>query len=148
MFEEGDNVLVEYKLGREKTWHEAILKEKKTNGWVVIWMTRDGYYGTTTNGVQEECMRSKTNWFGKMEVLLRNIAIERMNEMQEKIDRLNERFSAIIKPSAFKVTEIEARQSRMEHMLDEILENQAKILEKHRQLTELDSASWDAVCDD
>ena len=148
MFEKGDNVLVEYKLGREKTWHEAILKEKKTNGWVVIWMTRDGYYGTTTDGVQEECMRSKTNWLEKMEVLLRTLAVERMNDIQRRLDRLNERFSTLVAPALLKVSEMEARHCRIEHMLDHILENQAKLLEKHRQLTELDSASWDAISDD
>lgn len=147
MFEEGDNVLVEYKLEREKTWHEAILKEKKANGWVVIWMTRDGYYGTTTGEVKEKCMRLKTNWLEKVEVLLRNLTVERMNDIQEKIDRLNERVSTLVAPSALKLTEMEARQCRIEHMLDAILENQAKLLEKHRQLTELDSASWDTICD-
>jgi len=147
MFEEGDNVLVEYKLGREKTWHEAILKEKKANGWVVIWMTRDGYYGTTTADVKEECIRLKTNWLEKVEVLLRSLAVERMNEIQKRLDRLNERFTTLVAPALLKISEMESRQSRMEHMLDAILENQAKLLEKHRQLTELDSASWDAICD-
>lgn len=147
MFKQGDSVLVEYKLGREKTWHEAVLKENKANGWVVIWMTRDGYYGTTTDEVKEKCMRLKTNLMEKMEALLRTLAVERTNALQEKVDRLNERFNTLVAPALLKLSEMEARQCRIEHMLDSILENQAKLLEKHRQLTELDSASWDAICD-
>lgn len=147
MFQEGDSVLVEYKLGREKTWHEAILKEKKANGWVVIWMTHNNYYGTTTDGVQEECMRPKTNWLEKMEELLQCLTVERMNEIQQKLDQLHERFTTLVAPALLKATEMEARQCRIEHMLDHILQNQSKMLEIHRQLTDLDCGSWDTICD-
>ena len=147
MLEEGDNVLVEYKLGREKTWHEAILKQKLAGGWTVIWLTRDHWYGTTTTDVPETKIRLKSNWLEKMEDLLEKRAIERMKRMEASMERLEERFGVFVKPSMLKLAEMEARQNRIEHMLDELLQNQCKILEKHRQLTEFDSASWEALED-
>lgn len=148
MLEEGDNVLVEYKLGREKTWHEAILKQKLDGGWTVIWLTRDHWYGTTTTDVPEAKIRLKSNWHEKMEKLLEYVAIKRSQKLHEKVEKLTERFSTLVKPLVPRIVEMEARQTRIEHMLDELLQNQCKILEKHRQLTEFDSASWEAICED
>ena len=145
MFEEGDSVLVEYKLGRKKTWHEAVLKQKFANGWTVIWLTRDEWYGTTTTDVKETSMLDKNNILEKIETLLRKLAVERMKTLQEKIDRLHQRFSTLMSPTVLKISEMDARQARMELILDQIIENQLRLLEKHRELTQLDSGSWDAL---
>ena len=56
MFATGQRVLVNYPRNGRTRFYEAVLKEKKQQGWEVIWLCPDKDYGTVSDGIAEADM--------------------------------------------------------------------------------------------
>tara|TARA_B100000214_G_C23846130_1_gene571129 strand:+ start:216 stop:641 length:426 start_codon:yes stop_codon:yes gene_type:complete len=56
MFTTGQRVLVNYPRNGVSKYYEAVLKEKKQQGWEVIWLCSGKHYGTLSDGIPEADM--------------------------------------------------------------------------------------------
>lgn len=56
MFTSGQRVMVNYTRNGISKYYEAVLKEKKQQGWEVIWLCPGKYYGTLSEGIAEADM--------------------------------------------------------------------------------------------
>lgn len=56
MFTAGQRVLVNYPRNGVSKYYETVLKEKKQQGWEVIWLCPGKHYGTLSDGISEADM--------------------------------------------------------------------------------------------
>jgi len=56
MFTTGQRVLINYPRNGISRFYEAVLKEKKREGWEVIWLCPGKHYGTLSDGIAEADM--------------------------------------------------------------------------------------------
>ena len=56
MFTAGQRVLINYPRNGVSKYYEAVLKEKKREGWEVIWLCPGKHYGTLSEGIAEADM--------------------------------------------------------------------------------------------
>lgn len=154
-FKAGDAVLVKY--DKQNKWFEAILKEKKKEGWDVIWTSNGKFYGTTTDKVKfKDLMATGFNKkksadiadiTTKIDIILSELSglnmITKRNikEWEKSKLSLQRRMEDIVKPFIF---ECQTRMSRMELALDRVIANQEKILERLPAIdSHLLSTSWE-----
>ena len=154
-FKAGDAVLVKY--SKQNKWFEAILKEKKKEGWDVIWTSNGKFYGTITNKVKREDMMATgfnkkkstdiaeiTTRIDKLlaEVASLNLLTKRnIKEWEKNKLSVQRRMEDVVKPFMF---ECQNRMTRLELALDRVISNQEKILERLPAIDpHLLSTSWE-----
>lgn len=154
-FKVGDAVLVKY--SKHDRWFEAILKEKKKEGWDVIWTSTGKFYGTTTDKVKKKDLMATSHNITKSadianittridrilsELSSLNILAKRnLKEWEKSKMSQQRRMEDIFKPF---ILECQTRVSRMELALDGVITNQEKILERLPAIdNHLLSTSWE-----
>lgn len=154
-FKAGDAVLVKY--SKHDRWFEAVLKEKKKEGWDVIWTSNGKFYGTTTDKVKMKDLmatgfnKKKCTDTADIVVRIDKILVElsglnlltkrNLKEWEKSKFSMQRRMEDIFKPFIF---ECQTRMSRLELALDRVISNQEKILERLPSIdSHLLSTSWE-----
>ena len=154
-FKAGDAVLVKY--SNHDRWFEAILKEKKQDGWDVIWTSNGKFYGTITDKIKIKDMlatgfnkKKSADIAGittKIDIILAelsglNLLTKRnLKEWEKSKLSIQRRMEDVVKPFIF---ECQTRMSRLELALDRVISNQEKILERLPSIdSHLLSTSWE-----
>lgn len=154
-FKTGDAVLVRY--NKQNKWFEAILKEKKKDGWDVIWTSNGKFYGTTTDKVKFKDLmatgfnKKKTADIADITMKIDKIISElsclnmlskrNIKEWEKSKLSMQRRMEDIVKPY---ILECQTRSARLELVLDRVISNQEKILERLPSIdSHLLSTSWE-----
>lgn len=154
-FKAGDAVLVKY--DKQNKWFEAVLKEKKKEGWDVIWTSNGKFYGTTTDKVKMKDLmatgfnKKKSADIADITTRIDKILAElsglnlltkrNLKEWEKSKLSLQRRMEDIVKPFIF---ECQTRMTRLELALDRVISNQEKILERLPSIdSHLLSTSWE-----
>jgi hypothetical protein len=154
-FKVGDAVLVRY--DKQNKWFEAVLKEKKKEGWDVIWTSNGKFYGTTTDKVKMKNLmatgfnKKKSADIADMTTRIDKILSElsglnlltkrNLKEWEKSKLSMQRRMEDIFKPFIF---ECQTRMTRLELALDRVICNQEKILERLPSIdSHLLSTSWE-----
>ena len=154
-FKSGDAVLVRY--NKQNKWFEAILNEKKKDGWDVIWTSNGKFYGTTTDKVKfKDLMATGFNKKKSADIADITMKIDKIISELSCLNMLSKRnikeweksklsmqriMEDIVKPY---ILECQTRSARLELVLDRVISNQEKILERLPSIdSHLLSTSWE-----
>ncbi len=104
MFTSGQRVLVNYPRNGISKYYEAVLKEKKQQGWEVIWLCSGKHYGTLSDGISEADMLCVE---GNKDVYIR--------EMYDLVGANNRQMNTVFKPAQM---DIQSRLTDIQHAVN------------------------------